>query len=68
MDSNPKRTSQGSKKLREAVHLQALEGNPLQPDEIAMFEMFERENWSDARRRDYIHHRMLERFGVPAAE
>jgi len=30
-------------------HLQAIEGNPLTADEIAMFEMFEREGWSHDR-------------------
>ena len=28
-----------------AMHLQEIEGNPLTPEEIAMFEMFEREAW-----------------------
>ena len=35
-------------------HLQAIEGNPLTADEIAMFEMFEREGWSDERCRAHI--------------
>ncbi len=35
-------------------HLQAIEGNPLTADEIAMFEMFEREGWSHERRRAQI--------------
>jgi hypothetical protein len=33
----------------EMQHLQAIEGNPLTADEIAMFEMFEREGWSPER-------------------
>lgn len=41
-------------KLQDAAHLQALEGNPLTADEIAMFEMFERENWSPKQRHNYI--------------
>ena len=36
------------------VGRQRIEGNPLKEDEIAMFEMFERENWSAERRRSYI--------------
>ena len=28
-----------------AMHLQEIEGNPLTPEEVAMFEMFEREAW-----------------------
>ena len=34
--------------------LQAVEANPLTPDGIAMFEMFERERWPHARRRAHI--------------
>ncbi len=35
-------------------HLQAIEGNPLTAEEIAMFEMFEREGWSHDRREAHI--------------
>jgi hypothetical protein len=38
----------------EAMHLQVIEGNPLDEEDIAMFEMFERERWSDERCRAYI--------------
>ena len=38
----------------EAMHLQAIEGNPLSPEDIAMFEMFEREGWTHEQRRAYI--------------
>jgi hypothetical protein len=38
----------------EAMALQAVEDNPLTPDEIAMFEMFERESWPHDRRRAWI--------------
>lgn len=52
----------------QAMHLQAIEDNPLGADEVAMFEMFERERWSHERRLAYI----LEKAGaeplVPAAE
>ena len=43
-------------KLRrlEAMNLQAIEGNPLDADDIAMFEMFEREGWSHERCRAYL--------------
>jgi hypothetical protein len=41
-------------RLAEAMHLQAMEGNPLDADDIALFEMFEREGWSDERRLEYI--------------
>jgi hypothetical protein len=32
--------------LREAMNLQAIEGNPLSPEQVAMFEMFAREGWT----------------------
>jgi hypothetical protein len=38
----------------EAMHLQEIEGNPLDAADIAMFEMFEREGWSDERCLAYI--------------
>jgi hypothetical protein len=43
------------RKLRlEAMNLQAIEGNPLDAEDLAMFEMFEREGWSDEQCRAYI--------------
>ena len=43
------------RKLRlEAMNLQEIEGNPLDAEDIAMFEMFEREGWSDEQCRAYI--------------
>lgn len=39
--------------------LAAVEGNPLTPEEIAMFEMFDRESWSDERRRAFILEKVL---------
>jgi len=38
----------------EAMHLQEIEGNPLDEEDVAMFEMFEREGWDHERRRAYI--------------
>jgi hypothetical protein len=38
----------------EAMNLQLIEGNPLDGADVAMFEMFERERWDDARCREYI--------------
>lgn len=38
----------------EAMHLQAIEGNPLTEDEVAMFEMFDRENWTTEERIEHI--------------
>jgi hypothetical protein len=43
------------RKLRlEAMNLQAIEGNPLDAEDVAMFEMFERQGWSDEQCRAYI--------------
>jgi len=41
-------------RLLVAARLQEIEGNPLTAEDIAMFEMFEREGWSHERRRAYI--------------
>lgn len=38
----------------EAMHLQEMEGNPLDADDIAMFEMFKRERWSHERCLAYV--------------
>ena len=37
-----------------ATRLQEIESNPLSADQIAMFEMFEREGWTHERRRAHI--------------
>lgn len=56
------------KRRAEGLHLQALEGNPLTADEKAMFEMFDREGWSDERRRAYIRAQFAGQPDVRAAE
>lgn len=38
----------------EMQRLQEIEGNPLDAEDVAMFEMFERERWPDERCRAYI--------------
>ena len=52
----------------EAQHLQALEGNPLTPEAVAMFEMFERENWPEERCLAYIRARFASQAPASAAE
>ena len=54
--NRPDRESLAARRLRrlEGMHLQAIEGNPLDADDVAMFEMFEREGWSDEQCRAYI--------------
>ena len=54
--------------LKEAMHLQALEANPLDAVDVAMFEMFERKGWSQAQRIAYIIDHADEAAVTPAAE
>jgi hypothetical protein len=59
MLDTPKRLSKAEiaaarQRRLEAMALQEIEGNPLDADDIAMFEMFEREGWSHERRRAHI--------------
>jgi hypothetical protein len=46
------------KRRLEAQNLQEIEGNPLDAEDIAMFEMFEREQWTDEECLAYIHARV----------
>ena len=55
-------------RLAEALHLQAMEANPLRSDEVAMFEMFEQEKWRPEDRRIYIARRLKNRKGLAAVE
>lgn len=54
---------------REAIKLHEIEGNPFTPEENAMFDMFDREGWTDAQCRNYIterikkHNKLPEHFG-----
>jgi hypothetical protein len=52
----------------DAMQLHAIEGNPLDADDVAMFEMFEREAWSHERCRAYILERALKAGKPHAAE
>lgn len=65
MEKNDENTG-AALSVENAKHLQAIEDNPLLPDEIEMFAMFERENWSDDRRRSFILEE-LRRSGRPTA-
>jgi hypothetical protein len=51
---SPKEIAEARQRRLEAMNLQAIEGNPFDKDDIAMFEMFEREGWDHERRRAYI--------------
>lgn len=52
----------------EMQHLQAIEGDPLTAEDIAMFEMFERERWTHERCRAYILEQARKADAVNAAE
>ena len=59
MPDKPRRLSQAEiaearQRRLEAMNLQAIEGNPLDAEDIAMFEMFEREGWPHERCIAYI--------------
>ena len=51
---SPEEVAAARERRLEAMHLQVIEGNPLDEEDIAMFEMFEREGWDHERRRAYI--------------
>jgi hypothetical protein len=51
---SPEQIAEARERRLEAMHLQEIEGNPLDAEDIAMFEMFEREGWDHERRRTYI--------------
>lgn len=52
----------------EAMALHEIEGMPLDAEQIAMFEMFEREAWSHERCLEYIRARTRRRSKLQAAE
>jgi|LFEF01.1.fsa_nt_gb hypothetical protein len=73
MDQAPDRlTEADAERARErrlvAMHLQAIEDNPLDAADIEMFEMFEREGWSPDRRRAYIRDEAVKAQSAVAAE
>lgn len=51
---SPSEVEAARKRRLVAMRLQEIAGNPLSADDVAMFEMFEREAWSHERRRAYI--------------
>src|SRR5215510_6473661 len=51
---SPEQVAAARERRLEAMHLQEIEGNPLDEQDIAMFEMFECEGWDHERRRAYI--------------
>ena len=51
---SPEQVAVARERRLEAMHLQEIEGNPLDEQDIAMFEMFEREGWDHERCLAYI--------------
>jgi hypothetical protein len=59
---SPEEVAATRERRLQAMHLQVIEGNPLDEEDIAMFEMFEREGWDHERRVAFI----LEKFRAAA--
>jgi len=54
MKLTPQQIENRKQQLAEAINMHEVEGNALSNDQIAMFEMFEREGWAHEKRRAYI--------------
>lgn len=65
---SPEDVAEARERRLVAMHLQEIEGNPLDAEQVAMFEMFEREAWSHERRRQYLMMRVARRRATSAAE
>jgi hypothetical protein len=63
---SPAEAEAARKRRIEAMALQEIEGNPLDADDIALFEMFEREGWSHEKCRQYLLARAREDAGKSA--
>jgi len=62
----PEQVAEAKARRLTAMHLQDMEDNPLDAEQIEMFEMFEREGWSHERRLAYIRERAGQIAFVPA--
>jgi hypothetical protein len=51
---SPSAVTHARKHRLAAMRLQEIESNPLSPEDVAMFEMFEREAWPHEKCRAYI--------------
>ena len=61
---NFRKVSESRERLAQIIAMQAIEGNPLTIEEIEMFEMFDREQWSDDRQLTFIR----EKLSLPSAD
>ena len=55
-------------RVQVAMHLQDIENNPLDADQIAMFKMFELEGWTAEQRLEHIRKRAKTAAKVPVVE
>ncbi len=60
-------TAAARERRLQAMAMQEIEGNPLDAEQIAMFEMFEREGWSHERRLEHVLARARRRAGAKQA-
>jgi hypothetical protein len=51
---SPSEVAQARERRLAAMRLQEIEGNPLSVEDVAMFEMFEREAWSHEQCRAFL--------------
>lgn len=65
-DLTPAEVDEARRRRITAMGLQVIEDNPLTADDIGMFEMFERERWSHAKRRQYILDSIRQRLPLAA--
>jgi hypothetical protein len=47
-------TAEARHRLKEAMSLQEIEGNPFDAEDMALFAMLEREEWSEARCLEFV--------------
>lgn len=55
-----------SKRLRNAIAMQEIEGNPLTVEEIATFEDFEARGLSHEKRRAELNEKLSKELGIPS--
>lgn len=67
MPTPSKNPVSSAQRHRDAIKLHEIEGNPFTPEDNAVFEMFEREGWTGAQRREYIIKEARRRAGLADA-
>ena len=64
----PQEVQTARQRRLEGMNLQEIEGNPLDAEDIAMFEMFERERWPHEKCLEYLRNETRNRLKPQAAE